>query len=189
MRHSAPPDFRHRAHPSGPPPRKEVPMKPSRRHLIAAGLIAAAGFGAAVQAQTPPAGPGMHGHDPAKMEQFRAKMQQRMAQKLGELKQKLAITPAQEGAWAAWTAAVQPTPHQRPDRAEFERLTTPERIDRMRAMRAQRNADMDKRMDATKTFYATLGGEQKKIFDTESLRFLAGGHGGHHGHHGGGEGH
>jgi hypothetical protein len=165
-------------------------MKPSRRHLIAAGLIAAAGFGAAVQAQTPPAGSsGMHGRDPAKMEQSRAKMQQRMAQRLGELKQKLAITPAQEGAWAAWTAAVQPTPHQRPDRAEFERLSTPERIDRARAMRAQRNADMDKRMDATKSFYAALSGEQKKVFDTESLRFLSGGRGGHHGHHGGQEGH
>src|SRR5437763_10395822 len=169
----------------GPPPRKEAPMKPSRRHLIAAGLIAAAGFGVAVQAQTPAAGPGMHSHDPAQMEQFRAKMQQRMAQRLGELKQKLAITPAQEGAWAAWTAALQPTPHQRPDRAEFERLSTPERIDRMRAIRAQRNADMDKRMDATKTFYATPGGGQKKLFGTESLRFLAGGHGGHHGHRGG----
>jgi hypothetical protein len=162
-------------------------MKPSRRHLIAAGLIAAAGFGAAVQAQTPPAGPGMHGHDPAKMEQFRAKMQQRAAERLAQLKQKLAITPAQEGAWAAWTGALQPTPHQRPNRAEFASLTTPERIDRMRAIRAQRNADMDKRMDATKTFYATLNGEQKKVFDSESLRFL-GGHGGHHGHHGrGGE--
>jgi protein CpxP len=163
-------------------------MKPSRRHLIAAGLIAAAGFGVAVQAQTPAAGPGMHSHDPAKMEQFRARMQQRMAQRLGELKQKLAITPAQEGAWSAWTAGLQPTPHQRPDRAEFERLTTPERIDRMRALRAQRNADMDKRMDATKSFYGVLSADQKKVFDSESMRFLAGGHGGHHGHHGGNEG-
>jgi len=165
-------------------------MKPHRRHLLAAGLIAAAGFGAVVQAQTPPAGPaGGHGRDPAKMEQFRAKMEQRVAQRLGELKQKLAITPAQEGAWNAWTAAIKPAAHQRHDRAEFQSLTTPERIDRMRALRAQRNAEMDKRMDATKTFYATLGGEQKKVFDAESARFM-GGHGGGHQHGGGhGEGH
>jgi len=166
-------------------------MKPHRRHLLAAGLIAAAGFGAVVQAQTPPAGPaGGHGRDPARMEQFRAKMEQRMAQRLGELKQKLAITPAQEGAWSAWTAALKPTQHQRPDRAEIDRLTTPERIDRMRAMRAQRNAEMDKRMDATKSFYASLGGEQKKVFDSESARFLGGRHGGGHQHggHGHGEG-
>jgi len=159
-------------------------MKPYRRHILAAGLIAAAGLSAAI-AQVPPTAPaGGPGRDPARMEQFRAKMEQRMAQRLGELKQKLAITPAQEGAWSAWTASLKPTPHQRPDRAEFERLTTPERIDRMRALRAQRNADMDKRMDATKTFYGALGADQKKVFDAESVRFLAGGRGGHHGHGG-----
>jgi protein CpxP len=167
-------------------------MKPQRRNILAAALIAASAF-AAVQAQTPPAGaasgPGMHRGDPAKMEQFHARMEQRMSQRLGELKQKLVITPAQEGAWNTWTASLKPSAHQRGDRAEFERLSTPERIDRMRAQRAQRNAEMDKRMDATKTFYAQLGAEQKKTFDAESLRFL--GHGGkgrhgrgHEGHHG-----
>jgi periplasmic protein CpxP/Spy len=164
-------------------------MKPHRRHLLAATLVAAVGFGAVVQAQTPPAsGPAQGRHDPARMEQMRAKMEQRMAERLGELKQKLAITPAQEGAWAAWTAALKPTPRQRGDRAEFQRLTTPERIDRMRVVRAERNAAMDKRMDATKVFYGQLGAEQKKTFDAESLRFLGGrggrgghGHGKHHG--------
>lgn len=163
-------------------------MKPHRRHLLAASLIAAVGFGAVVQAQTPPAGTASgpaavreHGRpDPARM-------QERMARRLGELKQKLAITPAQEGAWTAWTVALQPAkPAQRPDRAEFERLTTPERIDRMRALRAERSAQMDKRMDATKVFYASLSAEQKKVFDTESMRFIRGGkrHGGGHGHGG-----
>ena len=75
---------------------------------------------------------------------------------------------------------MKPTPHQRPERGEFAKLTTPERIDRMRALRAQRNAEMDKRMDATKGFYAVLTAEQKKTFDAESLRFLGGGKGGHH---------
>jgi hypothetical protein len=158
-------------------------MKPHRRHLLAAGLIAVAGFGVAI-AQTAPTAPA--GRDPARMEQFRARMEQRMAQHLGELKQKLAITPAQEGAWSAWTAALKPTPHQRPDRAEFASLTTPERIDRMRALRAQRNAAMDQRMDATKTFYGALSAEQKKVFDAESVRFLASGRHGHgKRHHGG----
>ena len=165
-------------------------MKSQRRNLLAATLIAAAGLVGAVQAQTPPAGAPTareHGrHDPAKMEQMRARMQERMAQRLGELKQKLAITPAQEGAWTSWTTALKPTGgHQRPDRAEFERLTTPERIDRMRALRAERNAQMDKRMDATKTFYSVLSAEQKKVFDAESMKFLRGGKGGHRGHHGG----
>ena len=159
-------------------------MKPQRHYLIAAGLAAAIGLGAAVQAQTPPAGPTGR-PDAARMEQFRARMQERMAQRLAELKAKLAVTPAQEGAWTAWTSALKPTPHQRPDRAEIARLTTPERIDRMRAVRAQRNADTDKRMDATKTFYAQLNAEQTKTFDAESIKFL----GGKGGHHGGGHGH
>jgi hypothetical protein len=166
----------------------------NHRHLIAAGLLAAAGFGAIAQTQapTPPqGGPGQHmmrgehgRMDPARMEEFRARHEQRRAQRLAELKQKLQITGAQEGAWTAWTNALKPTPHQRPDRAEFEKLTTPERIDRMRALRAERSARMDKRMDATKTFYATLSAEQKKTFDDQGMRMLRGGKGGH-GHHGG----
>jgi hypothetical protein len=42
-------------------------------------------------------------------------------------------------------------------------------------------------MDATKTFYATLSAEQKKVFDEQGMRFMRGGkrgHGGHHRHHG-----
>lgn len=163
-------------------------MKSLHRHLIAAALLGALGLGAVAQTQTPPAGepPGhmMQGgrHDPARMEEFRARMQERMARRLGELKQKLQITSAQEGAWTAWTTAVTPTRMQRPDRAEFAKLTTPERIDRMRAHRAQRNADMDNRMDATKAFYATLSAEQKTTFDAEGLRFLRGGKPGMGGH-------
>ena len=171
-------------------------MKSLHRHLIAAGLMAAIGMGAIAQTQTPPAAPAsgpqtMQGergrHDPAKMEQRRARMQERIAQHMAELKKKLQVTAGQEAAWTTWTSAMTPPSFQRPDRAEFQALTTPERIDRMRAMRAQRNAEMDKRMDATKSFYAVLSAEQKKTFDSESLRFLRGGQrgmGGHGRHHG-----
>ncbi|HEX2547778.1 MAG TPA: Spy/CpxP family protein refolding chaperone [Ramlibacter sp.] len=162
------------------------------RHLLAATLLAAAGFGAIAQAQPqmPPAGgPGQHqmrgDHgrmDPARMEQFRAQREQRRAQRLAELKQKLQITGAQENAWNTWANAMKPGERQRPDRAQFERMTTPERIDALRALRAQRNAAMDRRMDATKNFYATLSAEQKRTFDAESGRFM-GGKGGHGRHH------
>lgn len=174
-------------------------MKTLHRHLLTAGLLAGLGIGAIAQTQTAPtapAGPGpqamqgeRHHRDPA---QFRARMQERHAKRLEALKQKLQITPAQEGAWGTWTAALKPTPHQRPDRAEFAKLTTPERIDRMKALRAERNARADQREEATKAFYAALSPEQKRTFDQESLRF-AGGHrfGGEHGHrwsHGGEQG-
>lgn len=169
-------------------------MKPLHRHLLAAGLLAGLGVAAVAQTQTSPVPPavqqapqhmqgerrGPHG-DPA---QFRARMEERMASRLGALKAKLQISPAQEGAWTAWTTAMKPVQMQRPDRAEFQRLSTPERIDRIRAQRTQRNAAMDKRFDATKTFYAALNAEQQKVFDGESMRFMRGGkHGG--GGHGG----
>jgi len=171
-------------------------VKSLRQQLLAASLLAA--FGLAAIAQTPaapPAGrgaPEMHaqrGHmnmDPAKAQEMR---QIRMERRLAALKLKLAIAPAQEGAWNTWAAALKPTtPMQRPDRAEFERLSTPERIDRMRAMRTARQGEMDKRMDATKVFYGALNADQKKVFDGEAMRMLSrGGRGGHHGgdrHHG-----
>jgi periplasmic protein CpxP/Spy len=96
-----------------------------------------------------------------------AKMQERMAKRQAALKQKLQLSPGQEGAWNAWTAAMKPGDFKRPERGEFDKLTTPERIDRMRAMRDQHIAQMDKRAEATKAFYATLTPEQKKTFDAE----------------------
>ena len=157
-------------------------MKYAYKHLVAAGLLAA--FGLAAQAQTPPPATGgasapmareHHGrHDPAKM-------QQHMERRNAELKQKLQLTSAQEPAWTAYTAAMKPPANmKRPDRAEFEKLTTPERIDRMQAMRAARGAEMDKRATATKTFYSALTAEQKKVFDAQGWR----GHGEGRGHGG-----
>ncbi|MBX3654838.1 MAG: Spy/CpxP family protein refolding chaperone [Ramlibacter sp.] len=161
-------------------------MSYAPQRFLLTGLMAA--FAAAAMAQTPPPAapdgkPAMHErmgrHDPAKMKEHMAKRQ-------AALKQKLAITPAQESAWTAWTSTMQPpaTPHARPNREEVAKLTTPERIDRMRAMRAERQAAMDKRADATKTFYAALTPEQQKVFDSETLKF-----GGRHGHGGHGRPH
>ena len=143
-------------------------MKHSPGHLIAATLLAA--VGAAAVAQTPAApqgnGPQMEerqGFDRAQMQQRR---QARMAQRMTRLKEALQIAPGQEGAWTAWVAAMQPPANwKRPDRAEFERLTTPERIDRMRALRTERNAMMDRRAEGTKSFYAGLNETQKRVFD------------------------
>jgi hypothetical protein len=81
------------------------------------------------------------------------------------------------------------------DRSGMEQLTTPERIDRMRALRAQHAAEADRRGEATKTFYAALTHEQQKTFDAKSHRGhrmagmagMKGGEGrhGHRAHHGG----
>jgi hypothetical protein len=74
----------------------------------------------------------------------------------------------------------------RTDRAEFARLTTPERIDRMRQRHSERMAEMDRRGEATKafSFYAGLSPQQQKVFDDETARRGHGGHGhGAHHHH------
>jgi protein CpxP len=159
---------------AGFPRRKETSMKNAPKHLIAAGLLAVLGFAATAQT-APPAAPGAAPAPTARAERHGkfdpARMQERMARRQAALKQKLQLTPAQEGAWTAYTAVMKPPAHmQRPDRAEIAKLSTPERIDRMRTLRAARAAEMDKRGDATKTFYAALTAEQKKVFDAETVR-------------------
>jgi protein CpxP len=163
--------------------------------FVLAALLATAGAGAMAQG-TQPAGPTaaarpsvasgerMGRHDPAKMQAFMAKRQ-------ADLKAKLKITPAQEGAWTSFTSTMQQPAHARPtpeQRAELDKLSTPERIDKMRSMRAQRmtemNAAMDKRGDATKALYAALSPEQQKVFDAEMKNRRGHGHGGHGGHEG-----
>jgi len=164
--------------------------------LVAAGLLASAGAMAEGPTTTTPAAPSkamgshgghamMGGHDPAAM-------QARMAKRQADMKALLKITPAQESVWTTFTAAMQPAVRmmggERPmaeQRAEMEKLTTPERIDKMKALRAQRmtdmNAEMDKRGEATKTFYAALSPDQQKVFDAEHRKMSAYGGQGHHG--------
>jgi hypothetical protein len=151
------------------------------KHLLAAGLVASLGLSAAF-AQTPPAG---RQHDPARMEQRIAKMQEHRAQRLADLKAKLQIHAAQETAWNAWVAALQPTARgERPDRDQIAAMTTPQRIDYMRARRAERAAVADQRGEVTKSFYGVLSPAQQKVFDTETLRKGKGRHHGGGGHHG-----
>lgn len=157
---------------------RKYPMKFATKHIAAAVLMATMGLTAATAQTPPPAGAPErhHGHkfDPAKM-------QERMAQRQTELKQKLQLTAAQEGAWTTFTNAMKPTARpQRPDREAIARLSTPDRIDQMRALRNQRIAEMDRRGEATKAFYAVLTPAQKQVFDAETLHRGHGGHGGRH---------
>ena len=156
---------------------------------IAVAALALAGF--AAQAQTPPPAPSSPGgsapmamHDGHGQADHAARMREHMQRRMESLKRILQITPAQEGAWNTWAAAMKPSGQMmqmRGQHQELARMTTPERIDRMRQLRTQRNAEMDRRADATKTFYAQLTPAQQKAFDEVSLRFFAGRHGRHHG--------
>ncbi len=153
-------------------------MKSVYKPLLIAGLLAGLGLGAVAQGMDHGGGMMRHGQgDPAKRQAMMAKHQE-------TLKAKLKLTPAQEGAWTAFTAAMQPPANMpaRPDRTAMGKMTTPERLDQMNSMHAQRSAEMAKRTEVVKTFYAVLSPEQKAIFDAQH-RGRGGMHGGMMSHH------
>ena len=143
-----------------------------RTTLATCALVAGAGLAAAQTQPVAPAAPATPGGPAAHERHFDpARMAERMNRHLADLKQKLQLSPAQEGAWSSFANAMQPqAPIQRPDPQAMAGLSTPERIDQMRAMRDRRNAEMDRRAEATKAFYAQLTPEQKKTFDAETAR-------------------
>jgi len=175
-------------------------MITSRKSLLCAGLLAAsiasgafaqapATTPAAPAAQAPSGAPAKGPHAREDRAQRFEQMKQRHAQRLSALKEKLKITPAQEGAWNTFADAQQlppaPPAGARMNRDEFAKLTTPQRLDLMEKRRTERSAMFTKRADATRTFYAGLTPDQQKTFDAESMRrFGPGDHGGRqHPHH------
>lgn len=150
-------------------------MKSVFKPVLLAGLMAAAlttlaqpgpGTGPG-----PAAGAGGPGASPEIRERMQARAKRHMDRRTADLKTKLKLSADQEGAWNSYVATMQPPasfPH--PSRADMSKLTTPERLDKMRELRKQREADMDKRDDATRAFYATLNAEQKKVFDANTGR-------------------
>lgn len=174
-------------------------LLPPLNAFALAGLLAVTSAGALAEGPTtttaPAARPGTAGpqgghrmmqhHDPAAM-------QARMAKRQADLKAKLGITADQEDAWTRFTAAMQPPARPMPagqpmadQRAELDKLTTPERIDKLRALRSERmaqmQAEMDKRGEATKALYRALKPDQQMAFDAEH-RLQGGGHHGGMGH-------
>jgi len=118
----------------------------------------------------------------ARMQKIHEVMTQRHAKHLEELKTSLKLQPEQET--TGWHSPTAMKPHEaRPQQgvqAEMEKLTTPERIDKMMAFKTQRDAEMQKRAEATKTFYATLSDSQKKTFDEHTRKFMHAMEGRHH---------
>lgn len=129
-------------------------------------ILTAAGV-AVAQTAPPPAmragmhdGAGMNGHGD------RAAMMQRHVQHLRDV---LQLTPAQEPALQAFIAAMKPPEgmmdKMRAEHEEMAKLTTPQRLDRMKAKMAEHEAMMDQHIAAVKAFYAQLTPAQQKAFD------------------------
>lgn len=174
-------------------------MKTNLKISLVAGLLLAAGLaysqspmgGAQCDMMGGPQG-GMYGqgmshHGMGKMDP--AKMQAMMDKRHAALKAQLKITAAQEAAWTTFMDA-----HKAPAgmmgkqpavMADMAKLTTPERIDKMKELRAQRmgemTAVMDKRAEATKALYAVLTPEQQKTFDAQSMMGAGSPRGAHQG--------
>lgn len=121
------------------------------------------------------------------------RMQKKMAERQAKFKAELNLTPSQEPAWNAFLARTQPPARmeRQGPREDWSKLTTPERLDKMQAMKTERDARMSQRTEAIKSFYAALNAEQRKVFDDKfRMGFQRAGmhHKGHHGghHHKGG---
>lgn len=166
-----------------------------KRSLIVAAILAGiAGVSATAIAQS---GHQHQGMGAGKSADHMAQMMQRHGEHQTQLKSALKITASQEAAWTAYVAGTAPNPGgmKAPVAQEdWAKLTTPQRMEKMQAFRAERDAVMTKRMDAVKTFYAALTPEQQKVFDTQAHggfqragmkgEHRMGGKGGHEGHGG-----
>ncbi len=158
-------------------------MKTSLKLSLITGLLVAAGFAYSQSPMGAQCDPMMMGQGGYGMRQDRmgkmdpARMQARMDQRHAALKAQLKLAPEQESAWTTFTATAMPKAAMmanRPDMAEMAKLTTPERIDKMHALRTQHMSDMtaamDKHADAVKAFYAVLTSEQQKVFDAQAMQ-------------------
>jgi hypothetical protein len=159
-------------------------MKRVYKYVLFAAALGTVGFGAFAQMGPKADHPemmhmgGMHQGDSAKMTE-------RAQRHLSTLKNKLHITASQEGAWTTFAAAMQPPTQPTaawPNRTELDKLTTPERIDKMKQLRMQHHetmlVQMGQRDEAVKALYSTLNADQKKVLDAEHSRM--GSRGGDH---------
>ncbi len=159
--------------------------------LFAAALLASSALVAQAQSPTPDTraqahAMAQHGRmDPAKM-------QEHMAARQAEIKAKLKLNAAQEGAWNDYVATLRPPAdmaarmgrdNRQKMHQDMQSLTTPARLDRMAAMKAERDAQMTRRVQATRNFYDVLTAEQQKVFDANTMLGGPGSHGGKGGRH------
>lgn len=153
------------------------------------GFIAAAAFSAAVHAAPPAPEQGVPDRGAMQgMQQERhgGDFKERVARRQAALHDKLKLTGNQEAAWKTYVAAATPpAPPARPDRAQREKMSAPDRMEKRMTMMKEREAHMASHLTAMKTFYATLSPLQQQIFNDNVGHGMGGrgrGHGHGHGH-------
>lgn len=155
-------------------------MRKSIVTALAALSLGAAAIGAQAQTAAPAAQDqghpkaehqGRFGHGPKLTPEQRAEFR---AKRVAKLHDELKITPAQEQAWNAFVASMQPPARgqhgPRPDRAAMAKLSAPERMAKAIERQKRRTAAMEQRLGALNDFYAVLTPEQKQTFDAKAAR-------------------
>lgn len=91
---------------------------------------------------------------------------ERIQQHQKRLHDALKLTPEQEGAWKKFTESLQPARREaRAAPEDWEKLTAPERAEKMLDLSKRHQENMVTHVAALKDFYAVLTPEQKKTFD------------------------
>lgn len=94
--------------------------------------------------------------------------------RLQKLHDSLNLSASQEKAWDDYVAVVNKHhgprgERPRPPREEFEKMTAPERLEKLLEGMKRHEAYLQEKLDATKAFYAELNSSQKEIFDKEAV--------------------
>ena len=99
-----------------------------------------------------------------------SRMGQRMKERQQKLHESLKLNPEQEKAWVKFQESHPFLGNaDRPDRAAMEKLSAPERAEKMLEHSRKHQEAMSKHVSAMKSFYDTLTPEQKKTFDEHSM--------------------
>lgn len=109
-------------------------------------------------------------HDPQAQAERQQRFQKRLADQQSRLKDSLQLRPEQESAWKDFVSKTQPaarTAGERPNREQWAQLNTPQRLDRLDALKAERDAQLKQRNDAIRGFYGQLTPSQQKAFDAQ----------------------
>jgi protein CpxP len=159
--------------------RKEIAMKSNQgsfmKRAVLAGLIAGSGIlAASAYAVSSDQAGDKPRCESRQMQKGDAGREGKRDAHLTGLKEKLQLSAEQQAAWNAFAGAAQPGSRQqgmdrKAMRGEFEKLSTPERLDRMQSMAEKRHARMAERAETIKAFYAQLTPEQQKVFDAEAM--------------------
>lgn len=154
-------------------------MTPLSTAMLAASLLLATSTLSTPALAAPPGSP--HGatpemHGDHKTNRLAGRQAERWEKRMADLHASLKLTPTQAPAWDAFHTAVKPPVRaaqpEREDgpRGDWAKLKTPDRLDRLRAWRQERETAATQRDEATRTFYATLNPEQQKTFDARTAQ-------------------